>query len=268
MRIARSAVASLVLAVALFFGWVAVTAYLFEQSFFAPGRFGNATEAALSSPTVRTSMAKAITMDAYGSTGAYSQSAANEVNSALQAALLNKAVQQEFATAMDNAQKHIMGLYNGSVTFGGPVLANAVAENLLAVNPQLASLISQQGSTLQVSIPGTTLPDMGKLYRNIGTIEKDALLLAVGLALVSLLIAPKRSTILTEIGIWLVVMSFAEAFLFWIVPTVIVPLTNASWAPVASQVLRAISGPAISTYAALLVAGGVFIVLGRVARRV
>ncbi|MDA8262634.1 MAG: hypothetical protein M0Z47_07360 [Actinomycetota bacterium] len=267
MKLARSGVASLVLAVALFFGWVAVTAYLFEQSFFAPSRFANATESALSSPSLRSSIANAITMDAYGDTGAFSKSSADQVNAALQGALLNKAVQQEFATAMNNAQKHIMGLYPGNVTFGGPVLADAVAENLLAVNPQLAALISQQASTLQVSIPGTTLPDLGKLYRNIGTIERDALLLAIGLAIIALLIAPRRSTVLTEIGIWLVVMSFVEALIFWIAPTVVIPLTNASWAPVVSQVLKAIGGPAISTYAALLIGGGVFVVLGRVFRR-
>ena len=268
MKLARSAVASLVLAVALFFGWVAVTSYLFDQSFFAPGRFANATEAALTSPTVRTSIANAITMAAYGNTGAFSKSSADQVNTALQAALLNKAVQQEFATAMDHAQQHIIGQYPGSLTFGGPVLADAVAENLLAVNPQLSTLISQQGAALQVSIPGTTLPDLGKLYRNIGTIEKYAMLLAIGLAVVALLIAPRRSTVLTQIGIWLVVMSFMEALIFWIAPTVIIPLTNASWAPVVSQVLRAIGGPAISTYAALLIGGGVFVVLGRVFRRV
>ena len=266
MKLARSTVASVILAIAMVFGWISVTTYLVDQSLFAPGRFAAAAKVAISDPTVRAEVAHSITMALYSTQGSVSTSTVNQIDTALGASLLNPTLQSEFTNAFTLAQEHVMGLYHGSYTFGGPALKSLLQTNLAAVNPQLAAFISAQPAP-SVTIPGTGLPNLGKLYQNIHPIERDSLAIAIVLALIALLVSPRKGRLITTAGFWLMAMSVAEAFLFWILPRYIIPLSNSSWSPVLSHVISALAGPAGTVYITLFASGIVLALLGRLARR-
>ena len=259
MKLARSSVASLIVSFALISGWVAVTSYLLKQSIFSPGRFATAAQTVIQSPAVRSDMAHAISQTIAGSMELALPKNTAEIDTALQGALLAPAVQAEVVGALSQAQQRLMGQKVSSITIGGYALQSAIQENLLSVDPGLASSVA--GTPLSVTIPGAKLPNLGWLYRNIDAIERDSLFLAIGLAAIALLLAPRRSKILYEIGGWLIVMSAVEALIFYVIPVYFLPLSHTSWAPVISVVLKAIGGPAVSTYVALL-ASGIIVIVG------
>lgn len=259
MKLARSSVATIIVSFALISGWAAVTSYLLKQSIFSPGRFATAAQSVIQSPAVRADMAHTISQTVAGSLELAQPKNTAEIDTALQGALLAPAVQAEVVGALSQAQQKLMGQKITNITIGGYALQSAIQENLLSVDPGLASSVS--GTPLSIVIPGETLPNLGWLYRNIDAIERDALFLAIGLAAIALLLAPRRSKVLYEIGAWLIVMSAVEALIFYVVPEYLLPLSNTSWAPVISVVLKAIAGPAVSTYIALF-ASGVLLIVG------
>ncbi len=198
-------------------------------------------------------MAHAISQTVAGSLSLALPKNTAELDTALQGALQAPAVEAEVLNALSQVQAKLMGENISSITIGGPALQNAIQENLLAIDPSLGSDVA--GTSLAVVIPGTTLPNLGWLYRNLDAIERDSLFIAIGLAAIALLIAPRRSRTLYTIGGWLIAMSAVEALIFYVIPVYLLPLSHTSWSPVISVVLRAVAGPAVSTYLALFVAG-------------
>ena len=253
MKIARSALAKVILSVGLIFGYVAVTSYLVSQSLFRQGRLANAAHKIISNPIVQNDISNAITSSISSSIGNIPANAGTEINVALRSVFATQGMQNIFTNVLSLAQARLMGQNVGTITIGGPSLTTPLSQALQPVDPGLANSI--KNAPLQVNIPGTSVPNLGTMNRALPRVERDAAEGALICIALALLISPKRFHILRRIGFAAIGFSFLNAFFFWLLPTYILPLTGYSWTPVASVVLSALGGPAIATMIILLIAG-------------
>lgn len=257
MKQARAALAGVALSIGLIFGYVAITAYLMSQSIFHQGRLAQAAQKIISNPIVRNDIANAITNNISSSIGNVPLNAASEINVALRSVLATPALQNVFTNTLALAQARLIGNNVGNITIGGASITTPLSQALASVDPALAASI--KNSNLSISVPGTALPNLGVINRALPRVEHDALAGALGLIGFALIVSPHRAKVIRKVGFAAVAISFVNAFLFWLVPSYLLPLTGFSWTPVASVILSAVGGPAISTFIALLLTGGALI---------
>lgn len=263
MKQARDAVAWIALNIGAIFGLIGLFSYSATQSVFKPGTLSTAVTTIISNPTVRNDLATtfANTVTANQSSVASSPTVTATISTALKTALTDPTVENDIKSALNAAQNRLNGLGSGPITISDAALTAAIVNNIPASDTTLAQAI--KSTNLSFTIPGTSLPNLGKVKSYLPRVEHDSLAAAALLIGFAILIAISRAGIIASLGWRLVILTFFNAVIFYIVPNFVLPALTISWGPVAAIILKAVGGAVATTYATLFIAGVAAIILPR-----
>lgn len=261
----RRVLGSFILTIGLLLGWGATMLHLSELSILRTGRLAQASGQLLDNPSVRAALAQSISGSLSPLLGAGINLPPSLYTNIVNQAATQPLVRQEFRTAMNQVQNHLLGQASGPIVLGGRAFAESVASTIAPFAPQIATLLSQQG--LSVTIPGTAIPNLGRYARQVNRWQFLLLALAVLFVVLALIIHPSRGAVVRRVGLWLIGISIVNAVIFWAVPTYLLPQIGFSWAQIAAVVFRAVGGPATEFYVELLAAGAAAVIVGESMRR-
>lgn len=265
MDLIRRPLGSLLVTLGLFFTGLAVFAHLSEISLLQPGRLQQASGQLLADPIVRSAISDSVTNSVNSLLPLGDAVPAPVLGMAINSALANSQVRKEFAADMNTAQLRLLGKTDKSVVLGGPAFTAAISSAVATVYPSAATQIAQQG--LSISIPGADLPNLGRYLNKVSELQQLFFTLALALVSLGFIIHPQRSMLLRRVGLWLVGISIINAFLFWFVPSYILPTIATSWSEITAVVLKATVGPAAAFYLTLFGAGIATLVASKIVKR-
>ncbi len=263
MKQARDAVAWIALNIGAIFGLIGLFSYSASQSVFKPGTLSTAVTTIISNPTIRNDLATtfANTITANQSSVAASPTVTATIATALKTALTDPTVENDIKGALNAAQNRLNGLGASPITISDGALTTAIVNNIPASDPALAQAV--KSTNLSFTIPGTSLPNLGKVKSYLPRVEHDSLAAAALLIGFAILIAISRAGVIASLGWRLIILTFFNAFIFYIVPNFVLPALTISWGPVAAIILRAVGGAVATTYATLFIVGIAAIILPR-----
>ncbi|MDA8277051.1 MAG: hypothetical protein M0Z45_02475 [Actinomycetota bacterium] len=263
MKQARDAVAWIALNIGAIFGLIGLFSYSASQSVFKPGTLSTAVTTIISNPTVRNDLATtfANTVAANQSSIVANSTVTATIATALKTALTDPTVESNIKGALNAAQNRLNGLGSAPITISNGALTAAIVNNIPPSDPTLAQAI--KSTNLSFTIPGTSLPNLGKIKSYLPRVEHDSLAAAALLIGFAILIAISRAGVIASLGWRIVFLTFFNAFIFYIVPNFVIPALSISWGPVAAIILRAVGGAVATTYATLFIAGVAAIILPR-----
>lgn len=249
----RQRVAGILVIVGLILGWACLTTLVIRQTVMLSARVPDYALTALKNPTVRSAASDLIARSAQAKYQPLAQIPTTQLKDAIDSALSQPAVADEFANAALQIQQHLLGLNDQPIVLGGPGLTAAVAQIIAPQNPSEQQVIDKL--PLSYTLESASIPSFGTYFRlNNGifhvTLFSSALLLGL-----SLFIATKKSKILRRIGIGLVGLSVVEVVLFGFVPKYVLSHVHSGPAQIVAGLLTASTGGIEAIYLMVFGAG-------------
>ncbi|MDA8270490.1 MAG: hypothetical protein M0Z39_03650 [Actinomycetota bacterium] len=228
MNFVRQRVAGVLLVVGLVLAWICLTGVVVRQTLLLSARAPSYALAALKSPVIRSTVSELIINSVQNEFPIVGQIPAAELRPAIEEALTQPAVANEFANAALQVQQHFIGLNDQPIVLGGPQLSAAVAQIIAPNNLSAQQVI--KNIAFSYTIASDSIPSIGRYYSKIGTLITTSLIGGLALLISSVLVSAKKSRTIRKIGMGFVAMSIFEVAIFWLLPRYVLPnLQSGPW---------------------------------------
>lgn len=221
MNFVRQRVAGVLLVFGLILAWISLTGIVVRQTLLLSAQAPSYALAALKSPVIRSAVSDLVIKSVQDEFPIVGQIPAAELRPAIEEALTQPAVANEFANAALQVQQHFIGLNDQPIVLGGPQLSAAIAQIIAPNNLSTQQVI--KNIAFSYTIASDSIPSVGKYYSRIGSLINVSLIGGLALLISSVLVSAKKSRTLRKIGIGFVGMSIFEVAVFWLLPRYVLP---------------------------------------------
>lgn len=216
MKFFRQRISGVLILLGLLLSWVGLTSLVVRQTLFVPGRIPGYAISALHNSQVRSAVAEFIAGSAQAQNPQLAAIPKASLSAAVDSALTDPAVSAQFANAALQIQEHMIGLQQGPITVGGPVLSSIVAKALAGNNATEEQILAKIPFTYTIS--PSSIPSFANLYRKIAEIINLSLISAATLLLLAVSISAKKGKTVRRIGIGFIALSAVEVLLLYLAP--------------------------------------------------
>ena len=229
---------------------------MIRQTLLLSGKIPSYSTTALKNPTVRSALSDLIVKSVEHSYPVLSKIPTAQLNAAVDRALTQPAVADEFANVTLQIQQHFIGTSDQQIVLGGPALSTAVAQIIAPNNPTQQQVIEKIPFTYAIS--SSSIPSIGKYFRWIGNLINVSSYGSAALLVAAIVVSAKKSRTLRKIGIAFIMFSAFEVTVFWLLPKYVLSHFHSGPEVVVSGIVAASASAIVPIYVGVLGAGIAF----------
>ena len=242
----------------LILAWISLTGVVVRQTLLLSAQAPSYALAALKSPAIRSTVSELIIKSVQHQFPIVGQIPEAELRPAIEEALTQPAVANEFANAALQVQQHFIGLNDQPIILGGPQLSAAIAQ-IIASNDLSAQQVIKN-IPFSYTISSDLIPSAGRYYSKIGSLITVSLIGALAFLISSVLVSVRKSRTIRRIGMGFVGMSIIEVAIFWLLPRYVLPNLQSGLWVIFSAIMTASASAIEPLYLGIFGAGVALIV--------
>jgi hypothetical protein len=259
----RRLVTSLFVAFAVLLASAAFTAFWLQQTVFSPQRSEIAAQRAIQAPFVTKLVVDQVDQLMLSALPppVVAQLGKDRIRASVSEAVRDPQVVATLTHAFAQAHRGLAaGGANQPVVVDGAPVARAIGASLSKVSPQVGQAVAAK--PMQVQLPSKIISDLSRAKDLVDALVMWCGGLALLFAIAALGVSKNRAGLLQHLGGWMIGLTVVQFALAWVLPTMVLPHFG-SWGALAAQISSDLTGGTVTALIALLVAGVVCVIGGR-----